>query len=208
MGLTEEKFSARLLEDSLFKEVIDRQLKPSVTIADEQARNFYAEGGAQFDQPERVRLAQIILLGQHPETRLDLPENEKKAKHQLADKLWQRILNGEDFSKLAKEFSDDPNSRDLGGDLPPMAATNMTPELAKAAFLLTNNQVSQVIASPVGFHILKLKEKLPAKRAAYADVEADIKKYLTYQETQKRLPDYLKKLREAANVEILPGEKK
>jgi peptidyl-prolyl cis-trans isomerase C len=207
IGLTEEKFRTRLYEESLFKEIIDRKLRSAITISDEQARKFYDANPARFDQPERVRLAQIVILCQNPETRLDLPENETKAKRQLADKLWQRILNGEDFAKLAKEYSDDYTSRDSGGELPPMTSTNMTPELAKAAFVLTNNQVSEVIASPVGYHILKLKEKIPAKKAAFADVEADIKNYLAYQETQKRLPDYLRKLRETAGVEVLPRDK-
>jgi parvulin-like peptidyl-prolyl isomerase len=91
-------------------------------------------------------------IAQHPE----LDENKMKEK---AAGLLQRVKNGEDFAKLAQEFSDDPGSKEKGGDLGWFGKGQMVPEFEQAAFNLQPGQVSELIKSPFGFHIIKVEEK-------------------------------------------------
>jgi peptidyl-prolyl cis-trans isomerase C len=76
-------------------------------------------------------------------------------------------------------------------------------EFKDTAFSLTNNQVSDIITTQFGYHIIKLSEKIPAKKVDYDKVKDSIKDYLTQQALQKQLPDYTKKLEKDADIQIL-----
>lgn len=83
-------------------------------------------------------------------------------KKKLADDLLQRIKNGEDFSELAKQFSDDPSSKEKGGDLDMKPRYTFVPEFEEAAWKLQAGQTSDVVKTDYGFHIIKMIERRPA----------------------------------------------
>ena len=84
-------------------------------------------------------------------TGAELPEDQKKAKRKLADDLLKRARAGEDFAKLAKEYSEDPGSKEKGGEYPPFPRGQMVPEFEAAAFSLNTNQVSDVVTTSYGY---------------------------------------------------------
>jgi parvulin-like peptidyl-prolyl isomerase len=79
----------------------------------------------------------------------------------------------------------------------------MASEIDAAAFALTNNEVSDVITTSVGYQIIKLIEKIPSKKTSYLTAIADIKQGLTRQKFAQLAPPYLDGLQKAAGVEIL-----
>jgi len=87
------------------------------------------------------------------------PELDTKQSRSKAEDLLKRARAGEDFSKLAKEFSGDPGSKDKGGDLGWFGRGQMDPAFEKAAFALQPGQISEVIETQFGYHIIKLDEK-------------------------------------------------
>src|SRR6185369_15353442 len=125
-------------------------------------------------------------------TGTELTEDKKTAKRKLAEDLWKRARAGEDFAKLAKEYSEDPGSKELGGEYT-FPRGKMVPEFEAAAFSLKTNQVSDIVTTQFGYHIIKLSEKLPAKKVEMAKVSQDIKDYLKGQAVSKQLPDYMEK---------------
>jgi len=79
----------------------------------------------------------------------------------------------------------------------------MVPEFETAAFGLKTNQVSDIVTTQFGYHIIKLSEKIPAGKVPFDKASAKIKEYLTQQKLSKEIPPYMAKLRKEANVEIL-----
>jgi len=201
-NVTRAEWDKQRIDQTTVGSVLERELKISVT--DEAVKKFYDENPARFEQPEQVRASHILVGTVDPVTGSELPADQKKAKRKQADDLRKRAVAGEDFAKLAKEFSEDPGSKDNGGEYT-FPRGKMAPEFEAAAFSLNTNQISDVVTTQFGYHIIKLSEKLPAKVIALSEVAEDLKEGLKSQELQKQLreTDFLEKLQKDAGVEIL-----
>jgi peptidyl-prolyl cis-trans isomerase C len=200
MGATREEVLAKWTESATAEAVLKRELKVNVTDAD--AKKYYDENPARFEEPEMVRASHILLVTSDPKTNAELTDEQKAAKRKQMEGLLKRARAGEDFAKLAKEYSEDPGSRDTGGEYK-FPRGRMMPEFESAAFSLGTNQISDIVTTRYGYHIIKLSEKIPARKVPYDKAASDIKEGLTQQELQKQFPDFVAKLKKAAGVEIL-----
>jgi peptidyl-prolyl cis-trans isomerase C len=200
MGTTREEVLAEWTDSATAENVLKRELK--VNITDEDAKKFYEDNPARFEQPEMVRASHILLLTTDPKTNAELTEAQKAAKHKDMEGILKRARAGEDFAALAKEYSEDPGSKDKGGEYK-FPRGQMMPEFEAAAFSLNTNQVSDIVTTKYGYHIIKLSEKIPAQKVEFAKASSDIKDGLTQQALQKQFPEYLAKLKKEAGVEIL-----
>lgn len=209
LGLTEEQFKADILERAVVEQVIERELKPKILITDAQVKKFYDENPARFEEPELVKMQHIHISTIDLATKREFPAAEKTKRRQLADQTLARIKGGEDFAKLVKEVSDDDRSKERNGEYAITRGT-MEPAFAgieAAAFSLRPGQVSDVLTSAFGFHIIKSLEKVPARQTPLADIAEKIRDGLRQQEVQKLLPGYLEETKKAANVEIIAQPK-
>jgi peptidyl-prolyl cis-trans isomerase C len=200
MGATREEVLAKWAESATAETVLKRELKVNVTDAD--VRKYFDDNPARFEEPEMVRASHILLMTTDPKTNTELTEDQKTAKHKEMEGLLKRARAGEDFAELAKKYSEDPGSKDKGGEYK-FPRGQMVPEFEAAAFSLGTNQVSDIVTTRYGYHIIKLSEKIPAKKVEFEKAASDIKEGLTQQELQKQFPDYLDKLKKEAGVEIL-----
>ena len=201
-GMTRDEFRSKLADEAAAEIVAERDL--NITVSDEEAKKFYEEHPSQFEQPERVHAAHILLLTVDPVTQQPLSADKKAEKRKLMEDILKRARNGEDFSKLVSEFSEDPVSKENNGEITfPRGAQGIPPEFEAAAFILGTNQISDIITSAYAFHIVKVLDKLPAKTLAYEEVADDLKDGLKQQAMVDKMPEYMAKLRKEANVEIL-----
>lgn len=201
MGLTKDEFSAKIADEATAEVAAERSL--NVTISDDEAKKYYEDHPSQFEEPEKMRASHILFATRDLTTGTPLSDEQKTAKRKQAEAALKRIRAGEDFAKIAAEFSDDPASKEKGGELPPLARGQMVPEFEAAAMSLNTNQISDVVTTAYGFHIIKLQEKLPARKLEYDKVADELKEALKQQAMLKKLPEYTTKLRKDANVEIL-----
>jgi len=216
VGLTVAELRSKITQENTAQAVKIREL--NVTVTDAEAKQYYDDTNhlADFEQPEMIHVRHILLMTMDPVTRTPLAADQQKAKQKQMDDLLKRIRGGADFAALAKQYSEDPGSKDNGGELPAFPHGQMVPEFEAAAFSLTNNQVSDVITSAYGYHIIKLLDKTPAKKLALTDkvplsdvtIASRVKDFLTQQKTEKLAPAYLEKLRKAADVQILDADLK
>jgi peptidyl-prolyl cis-trans isomerase C len=200
MGATREEVLVKWAESATAETVLKRELKVNVTDAD--AKKYYEDNPSRFEEPESVRASHILLMTTDPKTNAELTDEQKAAKRKEMEGLLKRARAGEDFAKLAKEYSEDPGSKDKGGEYT-FARGRMVPEFEAAAFSLSTNQVSDIVTTRFGYHIIKLSEKIPARKVEYDKAASDIKEGLTQQALQKEFPEYLAKLKTEAGVEIL-----
>jgi peptidyl-prolyl cis-trans isomerase C len=204
-GMTREEWDKQSLEQTTIQASLERELK--VEITDAQARKFYDDNVSRFEQPEMVRASHVLVATRDLTTNQDYSDEKKAEKRKLADDIRKRAKAGEDFAKLAKEYSDDPGSKNTGGEYT-FPRGQMVPEFEAAAFSLGTNEVSDVVTTTFGYHIIKVSEKIPAQTVSFAKVEKDLKEDLKQRELQKLAPDFLKKLVADANVQILDDKLK
>jgi parvulin-like peptidyl-prolyl isomerase len=210
LGSTPEKFKNRLREQAIVDAALERDLFGKVAIGKSAVQKYYADHPQQFERPELARVQHIFVAGRDRVSGRELTEEQRKAKKAAADKALARAQKGEDFAALVREYSDDPASRDQGGfyTLARSAdkAAAVMPEFEAAAFALSTNQISGLVTTKFGHHIVKLIEKQPARKQPLAEAEPDIVKFLQRQEGQKQLPAYVERLRKEAKAEILSKE--
>ncbi|HEX3800030.1 MAG TPA: peptidylprolyl isomerase [Verrucomicrobiae bacterium] len=203
MNLTEETLRGRLIEEATAEQV----LRDKVKVTDDQVRKYYDDNPSQFEEPEMVDASHILLMTVDPKTGKALPDDEKKAKLKQAEDLLKRAKGGEDFAKLASQYSEDPGSKENGGKYV-FPRGRMVKEFEAAAFTLQTNQISDIVTTQYGYHIIKLNEKIPAKKLEFDKVKTDVRTALESQAMEKILPDVTDKLKKDANVQILDAELK
>jgi parvulin-like peptidyl-prolyl isomerase len=211
VGMTMQQLRAKAVQEGVAKAALRRELNISTT--DAEVQDYYTNHPSDFEQPETVHVRHILLLTIDPATQSPLSADQVAAKRKQIDGLLKRARAGEDFATLATQYSEDPGSKDSGGELPPLArGQNIAPEFEAAAFSLATNQVSDVVTTSYGFHIIKLIAKEPAKKntldtvvdeTAHTTVADALKDVLTRQKIAKAAPDYVDKLKKEYNVEIL-----
>jgi len=207
-GETREHWNQQNIDQMTIPIVLERELKMNITDADVKAFYDSPTNIASLEQPETVRVSHILLMTTDPETHEQLAADKKAAKHKQLEDLLKRARAGEDFTKLADQYSEDPGVKQNHGEYKFSRTDNFVEEFKTTAFSLTNGQVSDIITSQFGYHILKLSEKIPAKKVDFDKVKEGIKDHLMQQVIQKDLPDYSKKLIKDANVEILDDKLK
>lgn len=200
LAITREELIAKWAKALTAQAVLKRELKISIT--DRAARKFFDENPEQFDLPEMVRASHILIATRDPRTGAELSADQKAAKRKRAEAILKRARAGEDFAVLVLAFSNDMASRAKGGEYQ-FARGQLVPEVENAAFSMKTNQISDIVTSADGYHIVKLSEKIPAHKVKFADAASDIKNGLTKQEIDRLSPEYIAGLRKEAGVEIL-----
>jgi parvulin-like peptidyl-prolyl isomerase len=198
--LTREVLLSKWTAGEVAKAVLVRQLK--INVSDDEVKKFYDDNPAQFEEPEMVKVSHVLLSTKDLDTKVELSDEKKAAKKKLAEELVKRARGGEDFAKLAKQYSEDPGSKDKGGEYK-FPRGQMVKEFEDASFSLQTNQVSEVVTTQFGYHIIKLYEKYAAKKHDLAESAPKIKDYLTQVAITKQAPEYLKKLRRDSDIEVL-----
>ena len=125
----------------------------------------------------------------------------------MIEALLKRVRAGEDFGKLAKEFSQDPGSKERGGEYV-FPRGQMAVEFETAAFSMSVGQISDVVTTKFGYHIIKVLERKAAGKIEFAKVKERVRENLQQEEADKRLPAYLEAVKKEAGVEILDAKYK
>lgn len=162
--------------------------------ADEEAlRGYYEQHKSEYISAEQRRASHIMIALDDGTSETAVTEAREAAEAAL-----QRLNDGEDFATLAKELSQDPGSADTGGDLGFMEKGIMDPELEKAAFSLAEGEISGVVRSEFGFHVLKLTAIRPPEGKSFDEASAGLKSAYLKDQAERLFYEYVEQLSDLA----------
>lgn len=183
----EEKVKRQIEEatrDILIREYLKGEIEGKIKVSEEDAKAYYEENKSKFIEPAKVKVSHILV------------ETEAEAKDILT-----KLSGGADFGALAKEKSKCP-SKEKNGDLGFLAKGQTVPEFEMAAFSLEPGQLSDVVKTQFGYHIIKVTEKQPEKERLFEEVKDEVSQLLLSQRQKEAFESLLKGLREKNNVII------
>jgi len=160
---------------------------PAVSDADAQA--YYQSHADQYKTPEQVKTRHILIsVPKGADAKTDAAAKAK------ADGILKQVKAGGNFADLAKKNSDDPGSKDQGGELPMIATSSLDPAYAKAAMALNPGQTSPLVRSSFGYHIIQTESKQAAEVKPFAEVKASIVEQLQSQKSATAAQNYAAQL--------------
>lgn len=183
--------------DLLISRFVESEIVPKVKVTEEDARAFYTQNPDKFSRSESIK-ASHILIGVDSGA---APDEKKKAAEKAA-KLRKELAGGADFATLAKSNSTCPSGQQ-GGDLGFFGKGQMVPAFETAAYSLKSGEISDVVETPFGYHIIKLTEKKPAETISFKEAQPRIEEYLKGQKVNSAVGEYLSEARKTAKIEIL-----
>jgi peptidyl-prolyl cis-trans isomerase C len=193
--LTEGMVKSRIKMNLAIQKFVEKEFAGKADGMEAEAKAFYEGNPEYFKEPESIR-ASGILIKADPQS--DRAKNEE-ARKKLGD-ILKRIQKGEDFAVLAKSFSQDASAAQ-GGDLGTIQKGRMPKALDDAAFSLKPGEVSNVVETEVGFHLIKVHEKKPERMVPFKEVEEKIRQHLENQKVKQRVDAYLNEVKKTAKIE-------
>jgi len=194
-NLSEATLRSQIKRRIAIQKFIDEQFGQKIVVSDKEVKSYYDSHLSLFKEPEQVRASHILI-------KVD-PQADKSHKAKARKKIeevQQRFKSGEDFAALAKEFSQCPSSA-KGGDLGYFKRGEMVKPFEKVAFALKPGEVSDIVETRFGYHLIKVTDKKPETIIAYEGVKERLKRHLKEQKIRREIGIYVGKLKERAKVE-------
>jgi peptidyl-prolyl cis-trans isomerase SurA len=188
-GLTIESFKLRLLEMYAPEEVLRYEVGNRISVSDEEVETYYREHEEQFAVEDEVTVREIVLLAD--------TDAKKDARLPEAQQIVDRARAGEDFATLARELSE-AGTKAEGGLLGELKRGDLSSQLEAVAFTLEEQQISDPIPTPYGFHILMVEERTVGEKLLLDDSRERLRKYLEDQKYEVDLKAFREKMRAEA----------
>ena len=188
-------------------EYLKKEVANKVEVSEEDIKAYYESHKDEFKTPEMVRSRHILI-----KTDPSASDNDKKNAKEKAEDILKKIKSGEDFAKLASDISDDTGSKPKGGELGFFPKGRMVQSFEDAAFSLKPGEVSGIVETQFGYHIIKVEEKKEPGMEPFDTAKEKIKQKLLQERTKTKVTEFIEKAMKEANIEvhteILMGVKK
>jgi len=179
----------------LQKEVISK-----VKVTEKEAKAYYDKNPDLFKSPEQVKARHILI--QVPKGASDEEKNKQKEK---ADEVLKKVKAGEDFTKLAAEYSDDPGTKSKGGELGFFSKGSMVPAFEQVAFSLKPGEVSELVETEFGFHVIKVDEKKEAVSEPFETIKEKVTKQVLREKQEAKVTEFVEQALKKAKVMMNPA---
>ncbi|HEY5974080.1 MAG TPA: peptidylprolyl isomerase [Geobacteraceae bacterium] len=196
-GLTFEQYKVQLREQLERLRLMSQEVRAKIQVSEKEARDYYEANLASFSQDEGYRARHIFFrVGKNADA------TEIKAVMARAATVLHEARSGKDFSELARTYSDEASAKTDGGDLGSFKKGDMMPEIEATVIAMKPGEVSDLVSTPAGFHIIKLEEKIPAKVRTFEEVKDVIDELLYKKKSEERFNQWAGELRKGASIEI------
>jgi peptidyl-prolyl cis-trans isomerase C len=180
----------------LVSKMLDNEIGAQLAVKPTDVSAFYEKNPERFQQPEAVHASHVLIA---------VPQGAdaatKAAARAKAENVLKQARAGADFAQLARTYSNDA-SAPRGGDLGFFPKGQMVPAFEAAAFALAPNQISDVVETPFGFHVIKMIEKRTARSVPFGQAAPQIEQYLRQEQQQAKTKAFVQQLRAKGNVQV------
>lgn len=200
MNLTEETMKTEIMKQLMVERFLKKRSKSlNLSVSDEEVKSFYNENPDTFKKPERVHIRHILIKCDHNEKQK--ADAAKKKIYEIREKLKRKEGS---FAELAKKYSEDKSSSEAGGDLKSEITRNspLPKSFIDEAFSLAKDQVSDVVKSNMGFHLMQLVEKKPIEKTQFNEIKESLKFRLLEQKNNIEMKKYVDALVEKSDIKI------
>lgn len=193
-GLDEDEYRKNLEDQFKVKALIYQKVTGLISISPQDIKDYYREHGDDYRDEEMVRISHILIPA---------PKDAEKnaAAREQAEAIINELKDGADFSKLARKYSQGPRA-DQGGDLGYYKKGDMLPKLDEATFSLEVGQISGIIETDLGYHIIKCAGKKEAYQKSLEELWEEIEDQLYQVDFQKRYDKWIDMLKSRAYIVI------
>jgi len=195
MNLSEEEVKVQIKRGLSIRELIDQQITSKVVITDEESKSYYDKNPQMFKQPEQIKASHILIKVDAKADEVKKAEARKKI-----EEVQQKLKDGGDFAALATEYSEGPSATQ-GGDLGYFGRGQMVKPFEEAALALKPNEVSEVVETRFGYHLIKVYDTKPEQTLAYVDVKDKINQRMKQEKVEKEAVQYVDTLKKDAKIE-------
>jgi peptidyl-prolyl cis-trans isomerase C len=194
MNFEEKDVSEHIKKALSIQKMIEQEIIKKIQVTDQASKDYYDKNPQSFKQPEQVK-ASHILIKVDPAV-----DAEKKAEaRKKIEGIQKELKEGKEFSALAKEHSEDP-SAPQGGDLGYFRRGQMVKPFEDAAFGLKKDEISDIVETSFGYHLIKVYDKKPERTVEYPEAKEKIAEYLKQEKAKEEVKLFVKKLRDQADV--------
>lgn len=194
MNLTSEGVSEKIKRSLAVSKLIDNTVGSKISVSDDETKAFYDGNPSSFSKPEQVKASHILV-----KVDTQAKDSEKKAAKKKITDIQTKIKTGEEFSELAKANSDCPSGA-KGGDLGYFGRGSMVKPFEEAAFSMKPGEISDIVETQFGYHLIKLNDKKEAQKISYLEAKENIKKYLKRKKTDEEVNVFINGLKENAEI--------
>lgn len=193
-GLSLDDLRSQIKRDLILQQFIEAQFVKNITVSDKEAKDFYEGNLNRFKNPEQIQASHILIKVDPGAKEAD----KAKARAKL-EEIRKKLNKGGDFATLAGESSECP-SKARGGDLGYFGRGQMVKPFEDAAFSLKKGEISDIVETGFGYHLIKVTDKKPETIIAYNEVKEKLIQYLEQQKLRNAIGEYINKVKETAKI--------
>lgn len=196
-GLTFEQYRSQLKEQIEKLKLVSMEVRAKIQVGESEMREYYEANRSKYSEDDTFRARHIFIR-----TNEKAPAEEIKRTMNTALMVLAEAKSGKDFEELAKSYSEDPAARKDGGALGTFKKGDMMPELEAAILAMKPGEISELVYTTSGFHIVKLEERTTGKMKPFENVKAEIEEALYRKKSEERFAQWAKELRSKASIEM------
>jgi peptidyl-prolyl cis-trans isomerase C len=186
-----------IVNDILSKEYLTKVIAGNITVPDDELRQHYKANEKNFHIPEQVRARHVLI-----KVPFSVSKEEKKKAKDRAEQILEWLKKGEKFETLVEQYSEDQGSKAKGGDLGYIMKGQMVKPFEDAAFSLKIGEISSVVETDYGYHLIQVDDHREARTRTFEEVKDQIRKQLTDERSRARAEEFMSKATKDAGLEI------
>ena len=195
IDLTEEQMKERIKKGLIVRRLLHREVIRQIRVSEAEMQAFFRKHPEFFVRRDQIRVRQIFIAA---DQRADASARAQALMR--IQSIQNQLGRGASFAALALEYSEDP-SKARGGDLGYVERSQLIPSFADAAFSLQDGEISDIVETPLGYHLIQMVDRIPSAQMAYRNARAKIERTLRRNKEQAATTAYIRRLMNQANID-------